>query len=194
MAEPAIKRMTFAEFTALNGEGRYELVDGRLEELVAPSPFHSWTGTRLASELDSFLLKREPEAFWGVELDIPTIPFFGRRPDFAYFSTADAVRVDLDEDRVLGVPTLVVEVLSRNDEDRDLVEKREEYARAGIANYWILDPQRQVVLILTLRKGTYDPTAELTVGDTLTSNLFPGLKIPVRRLFRTARSSSRSDP
>jgi hypothetical protein len=46
-----------------------------------------------------------------VALDIPKVPFFGRRPDVAFYATADAARIDLTANRVLGVPTLVVEVV-----------------------------------------------------------------------------------
>jgi Uma2 family endonuclease len=185
MAQPATKRLTFEQFQEMDLDGRYELVDGELEELVPPRPFHSWTGTRIASELDRYLEAHEPDAFWGVELDIPTIPFFGRRPDFAYYSTADAARIDLAANRVLGVPTLVVEVVSEDDEERDTVTKREEYARAGIEHYWIVDPQRRTVLTLVLRGTAYEVAGEFSGEDVLTSTLFPGLALPLARLFRS---------
>jgi Uma2 family endonuclease len=185
MALPATKRLTFEQFQELDLDGRYELVDGELEELVPPRPFHSWSETRISSELDRYLEANEPDAFWGVELDIPTIPFFGRRPDFAYYSTADAARLDLAANRVLGVPTLVVEVISEEDEERDTVTKREEYARAGIEHYWIVDPQRRTVLTLVLRDGVYAAAGEFSRSDVLTTALFPGLILPLARLFRS---------
>jgi Uma2 family endonuclease len=118
-------------------------------------------------------------------LDIPTIPFFGRRPDFAYYSTADAARIDLAANRVLGVPTLVVEVVSEDDEERDLVTKRDEYARAGIRHYWILDPQRRTALTLVLHGIAYAVAGEFSGDEVLTSALFPGLALPLTRLFRS---------
>jgi Uma2 family endonuclease len=184
MTQPATQRLTFEEFEELNLNGRYELVDGRLEELVPPRPLHGWTGVRLPAELDRYLGENEPDAFWGVELDIPTIPFFGRRPDFAYYSTADAARIDLKRNRVLGVPTLVVEILSEEDEERDMVTKRDEYARAEIAHYWIVDPRQRTVLTLILRDDSYEVAREFSGDDLLTSDLFPGLEIPLSRLFR----------
>ena len=185
MAQPATKRLTFEQFQEMNRDGRYELVDGELEELVPPRPFHSWTGGRLRLDLGRYLDDHEPGAFWGVELDIPTIPFFGRRPDFAYYSTADAARLDLAANRVLGVPTLVIEVVSAEDEARDTVTKREEYARAGIEHYWIVDPQRRTVLTLVRRGTAYEVAAEFSGDEILTSALFPGLALPLARLFRS---------
>src|SRR5205823_14984337 len=137
MAQTAEKLLTFEELAALNCEGRYELANGRVEELVTPTPAHGWTAFRLAAEISPYLQEHQPGMYAGMELDIPTIPFFGRRPDFAYYSIADAARISLQENRVLGVPTLVVEIISEEDEARDTVTKREEYARAVIAHYWI---------------------------------------------------------
>ena len=185
MTQSATQRLTFEEFQEIDLNGRYELVDGELEELVPPRPFHSWTGTRISSELDRYLEANESGAFWGVELDIPTIPFFGRQPDFAYYSTGDATRIDLAANRVLGVPTLVAEVVSEEDEARDTVTKREEYARAGIRHYWIVDPQRRTVLTLVLRGTTYEVAGEFSADEVLTSSLFPGLALPLARLFRS---------
>ena len=185
MTQPATQRLTFEQFQERGLDGRYELVDGELEELVPPRPFHSWTGTRISSELDRYFEANEPDAFWGVELDIPTIPFFGRRPDFAYYSRADATRIDLAANRVLGVPTLVVEVVSEDDEERDTVTKREEYARAGIPHYWIVDPQRRTVLTLVRRGTAYEVAGEFSGDEVLTSALFPGLALPLARLFRS---------
>src|SRR4051794_23571352 len=184
MALPSTKRLTFEQFQEMNLDGGYGLVDGELEELVPPRPFHSWTGGRICSDLDRYLEANEPDGFWGVELDIPTIPFFGRRPDFAYYSAEDAVRIDLVANRVLGVPTLVVEVVSEDDEERDTVTKREEYARCGIRHYWILDPQRRTALTLALREGQYEVVGKFSGEEVLTSELFPGLAIPLSRSFR----------
>lgn len=184
MAEPAARLLTFDEFVARSGQGRYELVNGQLEELVPPRPLHSWTGTQIAVLLDPYLKEHTPGGFWGVELDVPTVPFHGRRPDFAYYSPADAARVDLEGNRVLGVPTLAIEVVSSEDEARDTITKRQEYARARIAHYWILDPDRRTALTLTLDGDAYRVAGEYSEGDSITSELFPGLEIPLAHLFR----------
>lgn len=185
MAQLAVYRLSFDEFTDLNLDGRYELVNGQLEELVAPRPMHGRAGGQIYHELGIYLDQHEPNSFTAVELDIPTAPFYGRRPDYAYYSATDAARgIDRKNNRVIGLPTLVVEVLSPEDERRDLVTKREEYATAGIAHYWILDPERLTALTLELRAGAYFESGLFSADDVLTSPLFPGLELPLRRLFR----------
>ncbi len=185
MAEPAVKKLTFREFTDLNLEGRYELVDGRLEELVPPRPRHGWACFQLGIELGVYLRAHQPDAYAGPEVDIPTVPYHGRRPDLVYYSLTDqAARLDLAGNRVLGPPTLAIETLSEEDEERDTVTKRQEYARAGIAHYWIVDPERRSITTLVLSGQEYELGAEFSGTDILTTDLFPGLEIPLARLFR----------
>jgi Uma2 family endonuclease len=74
--------------------------------------------------------------------------------------------------------------LTEEDEARDTVTKREEYARAGIPHYWIVDPQRCTVLTLVRQGTAYEVAGEFSVHDVLTSSLFPGLALPLARLFR----------
>jgi len=175
--------LTFAEFEALGLPGRLELVNGRVEELAPVRPLHGSTTAQLLITLGTFVQAHHPEAYLGNSVDIPTVPYSGRRPDIVYYSSADRSRLDLKANRVLGVPTLVVEVLSEEDEARDLVVKRAEYAEAGIPHYWILDPRRRTVLTLALDGGAYRVVGELSGEDTLTSDLFPGLAIPLTRVF-----------
>jgi Uma2 family endonuclease len=179
------EKLTFDDYVARNFDGRFELVDGRLEPLVAPRPRHGWTYAELSAALSPYLHEHHPGGYWGGEVDIPTVAFHGRRPDFIFYTReAAAVGIDLDADRVLAVPTLVVEIVSEDDEPRDLVTKRREYAEAGIPHYWILDPRRRTALFLHLRDGAYEVEARFARGQELASQLFPGLTIPLKRLFR----------
>jgi Uma2 family endonuclease len=74
------------------------------------------------------------------------------------------------------VPTLAVEVVSRGGEDRDYIEKREEYLRVGVTEYWILDPIERRLLVL---KRFGDLWKELIVqtGTVYRPSLLPGLEV-----------------
>ncbi len=183
MPSLTLRPLTFEEFTHLPPNGRRELIAGRVEELMTPLPRHGWTQTSLIGELVAYLNRHDPDGYRGAEVEIPTLPGHGRRPDFVYYGPEVRSHVDLARNRVVGPPTLAVEILSEGEEDRDRVTKREEYAQAGIPHYWLLDPVQQTVLLLTLTDAQYCVAAEFRRGDTLTSDLFPGLEIPLSRLF-----------
>jgi Uma2 family endonuclease len=60
-----------------------------------------------------------------------------------------------------------------------LETKREEYAAAGIAEYWIVDPREHQILVLTLDGETYRVHGEFGRGATATSRLLPGFSVSV---------------
>ena len=68
------------------------------------------------------------------------------------------------------VPAIVVEVVSKGGEDRDYVEKREEYLRFGITEYWILDPMLRRLLVLHRAGDVWEeraiPAGEKRIGPT----------------------------
>jgi Uma2 family endonuclease len=76
----------------------------------------------------------------------------------------------------LGVPDLAVEILSPGSVYKDREVKRKEYAQAGVAEYWIIDPEARTVDI-------YEVGRHFAGTDVLTSELFPGFSIPLAELF-----------
>ena len=59
-------------------------------------------------------------------------------PDITFVS---ASRMDIVEsDNIRGAPDLVVEIISPSNSERDVVRKRDIYARHGVGEYWIADP------------------------------------------------------
>lgn len=87
-----------------------------------------------------------------------------RYPDFLVLTEAGAIALAGASRSIvtseMPAPALVVEVVSPGEPgeknyDRDYIEKRREYAARGIPEYWIVDPYRQVVLVLTLDGQSY---------------------------------------
>ncbi len=80
------------------------------------------------------------------------------------------------------IPSIAVEIVSKGSRRRDLIEKRTEYLRAGVLEYWILDP-KQRVLIALVRAG--DVWEEIVVpdGGTFRSTVLPGLEARTTELL-----------
>ena len=77
----------------------------------------------------------------------------------------------------------MVEVVSPDDPGRDLVEKRADYAEAGIAEYWIADPRDQTIRVLTLQDGAYVEHGVCVRGGAATSPLLAGFAVHVSAVF-----------
>ena len=78
---------------------------------------------------------------------------------------------------------LVIEVVSPDDPDRDLVEKRADYAEAGIPEYWIVDPRDKTITVLALEGGAYRDLGVFGAGDTAESLVLDGFAADVRSVF-----------
>ena len=86
---------------------------------------------------------------------------------------------------------LVAEVVSGSPEDRkrDYITKRREYAAAGIAEYWIIDRQDQLIRVLTLKGKTYRRHGDFKAGSSATSVLLPGFALAVDDVFASAKET-----
>ena len=176
-------RMTLAEYLDLEGldDGVWELVDGVLEKMPAPSLEHQRLIGVLYRLIDSYLAAAFPPvgiALLGVGVALSQ--FRVAVPDLVY------VRAErgyiLGGNLVEGVPDLVVEVLSQ-DRARDLVMKRGWYAEAGIPEYWILDPVNDTITVLELAGGRYVERAVLGRSDIMTTAAIPGFALPLGQVF-----------
>jgi len=100
-----------------------------------------------------------------------------RHPDVALYLTPSPDPVS-PWDR--WIPEVAVEVVSPSSTTRDYVDKRKDYLAAGVKEYWIVDPNRRLVLVLQ-RAG--DVFRELTVCEAYSTPLLPGFALDVPRLL-----------
>jgi Uma2 family endonuclease len=89
-------------------------------------------------------------------------------------------------EHVRGVPELVVEIASKGTRKRDETIKRALYERAGVSEYWVVDPEIDVVRVYRNSAEGFSRPIERRrdTGDTLTTALLPGLVIALEMVFR----------
>jgi Uma2 family endonuclease len=78
---------------------------------------------------------------------------------------------------------LVLEVVSEDHPERDLVQKRHEYAEAQIPEYWIVNPITETVLIYQLKKKRYPKASTWARGTSAVSSLLPDFSVSVDEVF-----------
>lgn len=177
-------QMSPDEFVAIDhwdDEFRYELLNGVL--VVSPAPA---IGERGPNDLLGYLLLdykyRHPQ---GAALDETVFEQTLRTS--TGFRRADRViwcGYGRPIDPVRDVPTIAVEFVSETSRDRrrDFVHKRQEYAAAGIREYWIIDRFRQN---LTVMRG--EDVAVMDAEASYQTELLPGFVVPVNRLLDASR-------
>ncbi|MFN0179644.1 MAG: Uma2 family endonuclease [Gemmatimonadales bacterium] len=135
---------TREEVLALPDDGnRYELIDGELLVSPSPRPIHQWAVSHLFKRLSPYVDRHR----LGEVMPAPADLDFGRRyviqPDlFVVAGLTPAQRLDW---RHYGVPIFIAEVLSPSTGRADRRIKRPAYQRAGVGEYWIVDPDGRVV-------------------------------------------------
>ena len=102
------------------------------------------------------------------------------------FSTLQRASEVLTSANVQGVPELVIEIGSPSTRKRDETIKRQLYERAGVSEYWVVDPEIDVVRVYRCGAQGFERPLELTAEreERLTTPLFPDLTLPLTRIFR----------
>ena len=188
MRSPAARadmRLTYDDFVLFPDDGkRHEIIDG--EHYVTPSPNvrHQVLVLRLAYELQHYCLS-QPQAgqVFTAPLDVVLSHFDVVEPDLL-FVAGDQTDI-LTEKNVQGPPALVVEVGSPSTRRLDQHLKRELFARTGVREYWIIDPDKHSIAVHRRDDaGELVQAFELTADTpSLTTPLLPGLEVRLDALF-----------
>jgi Uma2 family endonuclease len=166
------------DYLALNGNQRVEFSNGFLEVLPMPTTSHQLLVVYLFTRLYEFTTRRDLGTVLVAALRVRLWRRKFREPDVVFMLKEHSKRI---RDEYWKGADLVMEVVSEGKEDRhhDLVTKRREYARAGIAEYWIVDPQEERITVLRLARKRYVVHGEFTRGTLASSHLLEGFAVDV---------------
>jgi len=164
---------------------RREIIDGELYVTPSPSLRHQVLVGRLYMAIANHLAGRpEIGRVFLSPLDVVLSPHDVVEPDLLFVGS-DQLEV-LTLKNVQGPPSLVVEVLSPGTRKTDEQVKRRLFARVGVREYWLVDPELDLVKVTRRGEdGSFRRVAELTAEerDTLTSPLLPGFSLALADFF-----------
>ncbi len=162
-----------------NSNRLFEFTDGSLEVLPMPTKRHQAISKFLLFVLSAFLDPRGGTVFYSpLRLRIREGKF--REPDL--MAARDANDARLQNAYWLGAD-LVVEVVSEDDPQRDIITKRADYAEGGIPEYWIVNPLDETITVLKLEGAQYTEHGVFRRGDRARSALMEGLVVGVDGVF-----------
>ena len=175
------------EYLALDTNRMVELSDGFLEVLPMPTVLHQLLVKFLHARLEAFVSSRKLGVVLFAPLPVRLWQRKFREPDIVFLRPG---RIKDPKGQPDGAD-LVVEVLSEGEEnrERDLVTKPEEYAAAGIAEYWIVDPLLSQITVLVLDGKTYREHGRFGPGKTAPSVLLAGFEVPVSEVMAAAEGA-----
>jgi len=153
-----------------------ELWDGELLMTPAPTPLHQEISQRLEQHMIAFVQAARMGKVYHAPIDVVLTERQVVQPDILFIAQEN---LGIIQDRIRGVPDLVVEIISPGTWRRDRVEKRALYEQHGVGEYWIVDPEAKTVEVYHLRAGGYALHGRFVPGDTATSILLQGFSIAV---------------
>ena len=195
MATDIKTRMTFEEYLTYDdgSDARYEWIDGVLVAMSTESEFNEWLSLALQLHLISAgLVRPRLVKRFNCELEVPVLRSRQARNRFPDLVVLRPEHIELTQKRLtirleMPPPVLVIEVVSpgKVNRDRDYAEKREQYEAREIPEYWIVDPEKASVTVLTLSGGTYQETV-FKGNDNIRSKVFPEFALTAEAVLNPA--------
>jgi Uma2 family endonuclease len=178
-------KLTYDDFVHFPDDGkRHELIDG--EHYVTPSPNtkHQQVSGRLYLLIGTWLETNPTGQLFYAPYDVVISRFDIVEPDLLYFSN-DRAATAITVLHATSAPDLVVEIGSPGTRKRDETIKRRLYERSGVLEYWVVDPEIDLIRVYRRTNDTFDRPIELSreAGEVLSTALLPGLQIPLAKVF-----------
>lgn len=170
------------EYLQLNSSRLVEFINGYLEILPMPSAKHQIIVAYLYRLLFAFVAQHQLGLVLFAPFPVRLKKNKYREPDILFLHHTHQ---NQQKESHWETADLVMEVVSPDNPERDTVVKREEYAQAGIPEYWIVNPLNQTITVLVLQDENYLEHGVFGLGQTAGSLLLPGFTLDVTSVFST---------
>ena len=173
---------TIDDIYALPDGQRAELIDGRMYMMTPPRRIHQEIVSQLTKVIGQYIDAHDGKC------KVYPAPFavFLNQDDRNYVEPDISVICDrnkLDAHGCKGAPDMVVEILSPSTQRHDRFVKFSLYQRAGVREYWIIDPDSKTVQSFILEDGHYSVKEFGTAGDKIKVNVLEDCVIDLSELF-----------
>lgn len=183
------RKYSYAEYMFLDEDFLCEVLDGEIISMSpSPTPKHQDVVDELTAEFKMFLRGKECMAF-----SSPIDVCLFAEHEMKYEEIKDWVQPDLivvcdrskiGEKNIIGAPDLVIEVLSPSTTKNDRLIKYKNYEKAGVREYWIVDPYHMSVEVYELNKNSFDRTGIYLKEDNLNVGILEGFSINLGNIFK----------
>ena len=176
-------RLTYADLEAIPQErpgDRHELIDGELIVTPSPIPVHQLISANIEYALMQHVRQLGLGMLLHAPVDIRFTPGNVLIPDIIFIAR-ERLNI-IGPTTIDAAPDLVVEILSPRTRRRDLATKRDLYARFGVQEYWIVDPEARTVTVLALIGDRYQPVPVADDGA-IRSRVLPEMNVVLKDVF-----------
>jgi Uma2 family endonuclease len=183
----AFNNYSYADYLSWTMDEMVEIIKGRVFKMSpAPKRIHQKISWSLSGLLYNYLKNKKCQAF-SAPFDV-RLPLKSRKNEDIFTVVQPDICVICDLDKLddagcIGAPDLVIEILSKGNNKKELKNKYEVYEESGVKEYWIIHPEEQTLIINKLVDGKYIPSRLLTTGDEITTPILPEFVLNLTDVF-----------
>lgn len=183
---PKFKNVTFEEFLEIdkNTDEYLEYIAGEIFCQASPSTMHQRVSVNFTVEFRNYFKNRNCELFHA-----PFDVQLSNEKEYHYNKVIPDITVicdksGLNDKNYVGVPTLIVEILSPSNQSQDLVTKMNLYQKFGVKEYWIVNPKLYSIQIYSLNEdGLYEQVGVYKNNELAFSSIFEDLSVSLKDIF-----------
>lgn len=166
---------TIEDIYALPEGQRAEIIDGEIYYMAPPSWSHQKISRKLHQSIANYIDNRNGEC------EALAAPFavFLNEDDINYLEPDISVICDLsklDDKGCHGAPDWIIEIVSPSSKARDYMTKLFKYRIAGVREYWIVDPMRQMITVYAFER---DMVEQYNFGEEVPVGIYEGFSIKI---------------
>ena len=175
-------KLTYADYLLFPDDGlRHEIINGEHYMTPAPTIRHQRISGNLYFLIRSYLEKQPIGEVFAAPCDVLLSETDILVPDLIYISNQRSHLIT--SKNLQGAPELAIEILSPSTRRRDQRLKRDVYERAGVEEYWLVDPERDLVEVCRRATGAFQEPLRYRRTQVLTTPLLPGLDFSLDKIL-----------
>ena len=182
--QPRNGSYTYEDYLSWDDGQRYEVIDGYVYAMAAPNEEHHDISMALTLLLSNYL-RDKPCKLFVAPFEVRLFPHHTKKKEQGLVQPDLFVVCDKDKSdgkRINGAPDLTIEILSPANESHDRYKKLNLYKRAGVREYWIVDPKNKVIQVYAMKEHGHDLYA-YEINNTLSCAILNGLEINLSDIF-----------
>lgn len=177
--------VSFEEYEEMkkNSDQPMEYIDGVVYMSPSPSPGHQRISMKLSLILGNLLADKDCEVYAApMDIDLVSDNTEERKtviPDLSVICD----KKGFTDQKYVGVPELIIEIISPSNQSHDLVTKLNLYMKYGVKEYWIVNPLLKNIMVYSLSEDQQYELVANAFHDVVKSEVIQGFEVVVESLF-----------
>jgi Uma2 family endonuclease len=174
-------KLTYSDYVLLPEDGKiHEIIDGEHYKTPAPETYHQTLSGRIQFQLYEQIQERESGVVFTAPTDVQLSDIDVVQPDLLVILAAR--KSIILPSKVIGAPDLVIEIISESTGRKDRELKLGLYQKAGVPEYWLVDPKSQQITVYRLKKsGRYESAGSF--HDEVCYQAIEGVTVDLSRVW-----------